>query len=280
MKQITARQVEEAVFQIFLEANYVIAADIEDAVTLSRAQERTDTARSILEQLLENYQISREDQVAICQDCGMALVFAEVGQDVHIEGDFGQAVQQGVRRAYQEGYLRKSVVEEPLFERKNTGDNTPAIIYTTLVPGDTLKLTAVAKGFGSENCSKLRMFLPANTLEEIKAFVVDVVRAAGPNTCPPVIVGVGIGGTMEYAALMAKRATARDLTKRSPDPRYRQLEEALLAEINATGVGPGGFGGHTTALAVNVEYHATHIASIPVAVNLCCHASRHATVVL
>lgn len=280
MKQIFAQQVEHAIYNIFLKANYVISDDIENTVKAFRTQEKSFTARKILEQITENYCIAREERVALCQDCGMALVFAEVGQEVHIEGNFNQAVQKGVRRAYQDGYLRKSVVGEPLFERKNTGDNTPAIIHTTLVSGDSLTLTAVAKGFGSENCSKLRMFLPANTIEEIKEFIVGVVKDAGPNTCPPVIVGVGIGGTLEKAALMAKWATARDLTKQNPDSLYRQLEKEILIAINDTGIGPGGFGGYTTAIAVNIEHYATHIASIPVAVNLCCHASRHATVVL
>lgn len=280
MRTITAQQIEDAVAALFLRANYVISSDIEERVKACRRQETGFTAQNILDQITENYHIAREDSVALCQDCGMALVFAEVGQDVHIEGGFEQAVQQGVRRAYDEGYLRKSVVAEPLFDRKNTGDNTPAIVYTRLVPGSRLKLMAVAKGFGSENCSKVRMFLPANTLEEIRDYIAGVVRDAGPNTCPPVIVGVGIGGTMEKAALMAKHATTRTLTEHNPDPRYAELEQQLLEQINASGIGPGGFGGRTTAIAVNIEHYATHIASIPVAVNLCCHASRHATAIL
>lgn len=280
MRTITAQQIEDAVAALFLRANYVISSDIEERVKACRREETGFTAQNILDQITENYHIAREDSVALCQDCGMALVFAEVGQDVHIEGGFEQAVQQGVRRAYDEGYLRKSVVAEPLFDRKNTGDNTPAIVYTRLVPGSRLKLMAVAKGFGSENCSKVRMFLPANTLEEIRDYIAGVVRDAGPNTCPPVIVGVGIGGTMEKAALMAKHATTRTLTEHNPDPRYAELEQQLLEQINASGIGPGGFGGRTTAIAVNIEHYATHIASVPVAVNLCCHASRHATAIL
>ena len=280
MKEILASQVEQAVYNSFLRTNYVISDDIAAAVQKNQKKEKGFVASQILNQILENYQIAREEKMAICQDCGMALVFVELGQEVHIQGDFGEAVQQGVRRAYTEGNLRKSVVEEPLFQRKNTNDNTPAIVYTKIVPGNTLKLTTVAKGFGSENCSRIRLFLPANTLEEIKAFIVEVVREAGPNTCPPVIVGVGIGGTMEKAAIMAKYATIRSVGSSNPDPRYGKLEEELLKEINTTGIGPGGFGGHTTAIAVNIEYFATHIASVPVAVNLCCHASRHTTVVL
>lgn len=276
MREIEAGIITEAVCRGFLRANYEISEDIRDAVSKGVQVEKNPTAANILSQIEQNYAIAAEERVAICQDCGMAVVFAEIGQEVHINGDFNEAIQEGVRRAYDAGYLRKSVVKDPLFDRSNTGDNTPAIIYTSLVPGDRIRLKTVSKGFGSENCSQIRMFPPAASLDEIKEFIRDVVVKAGPNACPPVIVGVGIGGTMELAALLAKKATARELTLRNEDPKYAALEVELLEMINKTGIGPGGFGGATTALGVNIEWHPTHIASKPVAVNMCCHASRHA----
>jgi fumarate hydratase subunit alpha len=210
----------------------------------------------------------------------MAVVFAEVGQDVHIAGDFEQAVNDGVRSAYSDGYLRKSVVNDPLFDRKNTGDNAPAVLHTRLVPGDTIHLMVTPKGFGSENMSRIKMLAPSEGVEGAIDFVVNAVVKAGPNPCPPVIVGVGIGGTMEMAALIAKRMTARPVGSSHPDPRYAELERTMLTKINASGVGPGGIGGRLTALAVNADHYPTHIAGLPVAVNVCCHCARHAQTTL
>lgn len=276
MKEISAEQIEGAVFEALLSAHFSISPDIEDAVRKAAQREAMPQTRVVLRQIAENYVIAREEALPICQDSGMTMVWAKVGQEVHINGDFEKAVNQGVRRAHQEGYLRASVARDPIFDRSNTGDGTPAIIQTRLVAGDKLRLNVVAKGFGSENCSMMRIFIPATPVEEIKDFIVSVVLNAGGKSCPPVIVGVGIGGTMDKAASLAKQATFRSIDRRNPDARYAALEEELLEMINASGIGPGGFGGRTTALAVNIETFATHIASIPVAVNMCCHASRHA----
>lgn len=280
MKEIKSSIIEELIYSLFLNANYTISDDIFYKIRESAERETSESGKSILNQIFESYQIAREEKIAICQDTGMALVFAEVGQDVHILGDFEKAINKGVARAYREGYLRASVVKDPIFERVNTKDNTPAIIYTKLVVGDTLKLTAVAKGFGSENCSRSRMFLPMASQEEIENFIIDTVLDAGSRSCPPVIVGVGIGGTIDKAALMAKMATARSIDEPNRDSRYAGMEKELLEKLNSKGLGPGGLGGLTTALAVNIEYFPTHIASIPVVVNLCCHASRHASCVI
>ena len=280
MKEIYAHDIEQAVCRLFLEANYIISPDIKAEMERQLKQDGFPLAKATLEQIIQNFQIAEEEKIPLCQDCGMALLFAEIGTDIHIHGDFEAAVNRGVSTAYREGYLRKSVVAEPLFERKNTNDNTPAIIYTKIKPGDQLKLTAVAKGFGSENTSRMKMFIPSNTIEEIEAFVLETVSMAGPSACPPLIVGVGIGGTFDKAALMAKCATFRTVGVHNPDPRYAGLEEKWLADVNRLGIGPAGFGGATTAIAVNIEHYATHIASIPVAVNLCCQASRHAELTL
>lgn len=280
MKEIYESEIEQAVRRLLLQANYIISPDIQSAMEQRLEEDRFPLARTTLKQIVQNYHIAAEEQIPLCQDCGMALVFAEIGTDVHIHGDFEGAVNRGVSAAYREGYLRKSVVEEPLFDRKNTNDNTPAVIYVTLKPGDQLKLTAVAKGFGSENTSRLKMFIPSNTIEDIEAFVLETVSLAGPSACPPMIVGVGIGGTLDKAALMAKQATIRRVGSHNPDARYAALEETWLADINRLGIGPGGFGGAATAIAVNIEHYATHIASIPVAVNLCCQVSRHAELTL
>lgn len=280
MKEISSGQVEKAVYDIVLEANYQISPDIRQAVEKAAAEEETATGRSALGQILENYDIASRDEVAICQDSGMTVIFAQVGQDLHIAGGFVDAVNAGVRKAHTEGCLRASVVAEPLFERKNTKDNTPAVIHTELAPGDKLILTAVAKGFGSENTSRARMFVPANTREEIRDFVVETAAMAGPNACPPVIVGVGVGGTIDMAALLSKRATVRPVGQYHADPRYAALEREWLDAVNETGVGPAGFGGRTTALWLAIDTFPTHIASIPVVVNLCCHASRHASIEL
>ncbi len=281
MRDISAQAVTAEVERLFLLASYCIGSDVEDAVRRFSQDEPSPAGRAALDQILENYQIAREESVAICQDTGMAVVFADIGQDAHItDGDFEEAVQAGVRAAYAGGYLRKSVVHEPLFDRVNTKDNTPAVIHVRIVPGDQIHILVTPKGFGSENMSRVKMLVPADGTEGVKKFIVDTVREAGPNPCPPVIIGVGIGGTMEKAALIAKRMTARAVGSHNDDPRYAALEEELLTLINRTGVGPAGTGGRTTALAVNIDFFPTHIAGLPVAVNVCCHAARHAEGVL
>jgi fumarate hydratase subunit alpha len=276
LKDLTALVIEEAVYDLFLQANFTIGDDIVQAVRECALSEDAGPAQDSLEQIANSYAIAAREGIAICQDTGLAVLFAQIGQDVHITGDFTEAINRGVRRAYRDGYLRASVVDDPLFNRNNTQDNTPAVIHSELVPGDSLHLIALPKGFGSENCSQARMFTPAAPLETIRDFVVDTVRQAGPNTCPPSIVGVGIGGTLEKAALLAKLALARPLREPHPDPRYARLEQDWLDALNALGIGPAGLGGRTTALAVHIDTWPTHIASIPVVVNLCCHAARHA----
>ena len=280
MREISASAIEEAVVRLIYEASYRIGPDIEAAVRRGAEREKSPAARDVLEQILESYQIARDESVAICQDTGMAVFFFEIGQDAHILGPFEEAVNSAVRKAYREGYLRKSVVAEPMFDRVNTGDNTPAVIHTRLVPGNKIHILFTPKGFGSENMSRIRMFPPAAGVEGMKRFVIDTVAEAGPNPCPPVIVGVGVGGTFEQAALMAKRMTARPVGSHNADPRYAALEDELLTEINRLGVGPAGIGGATTALAVNIDYGPTHIAGMPVAVNMCCHCARHAETTL
>ena len=281
MREIDVSRVTEKVKELFLTANYEIGPDIEAAVTGAAAAEPSPTGRAVLCQLCENYQIARQERVAICQDTGMAVLFLDIGQDVHFTGGgFEQAVQEGVRQAYREGYLRKSVVNDPLFDRKNTGDNTPALLYPRIVPGEEVRILVTAKGFGSENMSAVKMCTPSEGEAGVREFIIDTARKAGPNPCPPMILGVGIGGTMEQAALLAKRMTARPVGSQNPDPRYAQLEADCLAAINRLGIGPAGIGGKTTALAVNIAFAPTHIAGMPVAVNICCHAARHAEGVL
>ncbi len=277
LRNISVQQIRETVTELFLDANRYIGNDVTEKIRHCKGIEASPVGRNVLDQLLENYRIAAEDKVPICQDTGMAVVFLDLGQDVHLEGgDFEKAIQEGVREAYQKGYFRKSVVAEPLFNRVNTSDNTPAVIHTRIVPGDRVHILATAKGFGSENMSALKMLVPADGVEGVKNFVLQTVKNAGPNPCPPIIVGIGIGGTFEQAALMAKRMTARPLDEENPDPRYAELEKELLEKINRLGIGPAGIGGNTTALKVNIEYAATHIAGLPVAVNICCHAARHA----
>jgi fumarate hydratase subunit alpha len=239
--------------------------------------EKSPIGVSILGQIVENDTIASEEKIAICQDTGMAILFVELGQDVHIVGGgFEEALQAGVREAYTTGYLRKSIVTDPLFDRINTKDNTPAVIHVSIVPGDRVRILATPKGFGSENMSAVAMLTPGAGVKGVKDFVVETVIKAGPNPCPPIIIGIGIGGTLEKAALIAKKATVRELGMANPDPRYAKLEEELRALVNATGIGPGGLGGTTTALAVHIEHFPTHIAGMPLAVNICCHAARHA----
>ncbi|HWR39675.1 MAG TPA: fumarate hydratase [Patescibacteria group bacterium] len=277
MRTINAAQITEAVAKLAVDCNYYLSPDVYDALVCGRKKEESPLGQTILDQLLENADIARRESVPICQDTGMAVVFLEVGQDVHISGGgLNDAVNAGVLKGYEEGYLRKSVVKEPLFQRNNTGDNTPAIIHTTIVPGDKIKITVAAKGFGSENMSALKMFKPSDGVAAVKKLVVDTVANAGSNPCPPIVIGVGIGGTMEKAALLAKSALVRPLTVRNSHPDYAALETELLELVNATGVGPQGLGGSVTALAVNVEYFPTHIAGLPVAININCHVTRHA----
>jgi len=260
-----------------LEANYVIGRDIYNKLKEAQETEESEVGASILKQLTDNYDIAANERIAICQDTGLAILYVELGQEVRIVGgDFEEAINEGVREAYIDGYLRKSAVADPLFDRVNTKDNTPAIIHLKIVPGDQIKLLITPKGFGSENMSALRMLRPADGVEGVKNFVVETAVNAGPNPCPPIVVGVGIGGTVEKAALMAKKATLRPLGQANPDERYAKLEEEILEEINKSGVGPAGLGGRTTALAVNIDHFPTHIAGLPVVVNICCHAARHA----
>jgi fumarate hydratase subunit alpha len=278
MREISASAIEEAVVRLIYEASYRIGPDIEAAVRQGAEREKSPAARDVLEQILESYQIARDESVAICQDTGMAVLFVEYGDKVCVQnGSFEDAVQQGVREAYEEGYLRKSVVSDPVFDRVNTRDNTPAVIHTKIVSGDRIRFTAGGKGFGSENMSAVKMLTPAYGVEGVKQFILDTVRAAGPNPCPPIVVGVGIGGTFERAAQLAKKATFRAIDTKNPDPRYAALEDELLESINQMGFGPAGLGGKTTALGVNIETSPTHIAGMPVAVNICCHAARHAS---
>lgn len=279
MREINAETITEAVAELAVEANCRLPGDVKERIEQARANEPWPTACGILDKIIENYGIADENFVPICQDTGVCCVFLKIGQDVHITGDLRKAVDEGVRKGYGEGYLRKSVVRDPL-RRVNTGDNTPAMLYTEIVPGDKIELTVAPKGFGSENMSRLAMLKPSDGIEGVKAFILKTVEEAGPNPCPPIVVGVGIGGTFDKAAYMAKKALMRPLTERNTDEFYAALEDELLEKINALGIGPQGFGGKTTALAVNIEWYPTHIAGLPVAVNINCHVTRHKTVVL
>ena len=279
MRTIHASLLTDTIASLCVEANCRLPEDMRRSIENARNEEKWDTARGILDKIIENYNIADEKFVPICQDTGVCCVFLKIGTDVHIEGDLVEAVNEGVRRGYRDGYLRKSVVGDPL-RRVNTGDNTPAMLYTELVPGDKLELTVAPKGFGSENMSKLAMLKPSDGVDGVKDFVVKTVEEAGPNPCPPIVVGVGIGGTFDKAALLAKKALMRSTDERNKDEYYAALEAELLDRINALGIGPQGFGGRTTALAVNIETMPTHIAGLPVAVNINCHVTRHRTVIL
>lgn len=279
MREIDAGQITQVVSRLCIQANRQLPQDMKNQIEACRSQEDWAPAREILDRIVENYQIAGDNDRPICQDTGMACVFLKIGQDVHISGDLRAAVDEGVRRGYAEGFLRKSVVRDPL-DRVNTGDNTPAMLYIDLVPGQEVEITVAPKGFGSENMSQIRMLRPSDGVQGVKDFVRKVVEDAGPNPCPPIVVGVGIGGTFDKAAYLAKRALMRPVDQRSAVPYYAQLEAELLEEINALGIGPQGFGGRTTALAVNIEQCPTHIAGLPVAVNINCHVTRHKTEVL
>lgn len=280
MREIQASAIADAVENLFIDACCNIGKDIEQAIGKSIAKEESPSGKMILNQLLKNINVAREESIPICQDTGMAVVFIELGQDAHIAGGYlYDAVNEGVRRGYDKGCLRKSVVKSPI-DRINTGDNTPAVIHTDIVPGDRIKITAVPKGFGSENMSAVKMLKPSDGIEDIKKFVLDTVASAGANPCPPIILGVGIGGTFEMCALLAKKALLRDPAQRSNDPLLSSLEEDILSEVNNLGIGPQGLGGRVTCLGVNVLSYPTHIAGLPVAVNIQCHASRHKEIIL
>ena len=281
IREINVKEIEDKVAELFVRANQILPCSTCSVISKAKENERTPLAQSILGILEENIEAAKELDVPVCQDTGMAVTFMEVGQDVHfVGGDLESAVDRGVARAYLDGKLRCSVVIDPLYQRKNTDDNTPAVLYTKIVPGDKVKITALPKGFGSENMSAVKMFTPAATEDDIVNFVVETVKNAGANPCPPIVVGVGIGGTFERCALISKQALARELDDRNPDPNYAALEEKMLSRINALDIGPQGFGGDTTALAVKIEKYPTHIAGLPVAVNICCHVYRHEKAVL
>lgn len=280
MRTIKTDEIIENVKEMCIEANHYLTPDMEEALKAAAQSEKAPLGKQILGQLKENLEIAAEEMIPICQDTGMAVLFVEIGQEVHIEGgSLTEALQEGVRRGYTEGFLRKSVVKDPLI-RENTKDNTPAVIHYDLVEGDGMKITVAPKGFGSENMSRIFMLKPADGEEGVKEVILTAVKDAGPNACPPMVVGVGIGGTFEKCALLAKKALTRPVNERSHIPYVKAMEEELLARINQTGIGPGGLGGSTTALAVNINTYPTHIAGLPVAVNICCHVNRHCVRVL
>ena len=277
MRELDVKEITKAVKEMCIEANHFLSPDMKAALSQAENREESPVGKMVLSQLKENLRIAEEEMIPICQDTGMAVVFLSVGQEVHlVGGDLTEAVNEGVRLGYTEGYLRKSVVKDPLI-RENTGDNTPAVIHTEIVPGDRVEVTLAPKGFGSENMSKVFMLKPAEGIEGVKAAVLTAVKDAGPNACPPMVVGVGIGGTFEKCAILAKKALTRPAGEHSDIPYVKELEEELLDRINKTGIGPGGLGGRVTAMAVNVLTYPTHIAGLPVAVNICCHVNRHVT---
>ena len=276
MREIDSSLISEVVARLCIDANYHLPPDMKKQIISSSKEESWETASIILDQIIENFNIADENLQPICQDTGLACVFLSIGQDVHIKGNLEEAVNEGVRKGYSQGYLRKSVVSDPL-NRVNTGDNTPAMIHYDICPGDKIKITVAPKGFGSENMSQIKMLKPSDGIEGVKDFVIKVVEDAGPNPCPPIVVGVGIGGTFDKAAYLAKKALMRPVDQRNSEAFYAELEEELLEKINALGIGPQGFGGKTTALAVNIEKFPTHIAGLPVAVNINCHVTRHMT---
>jgi len=277
MREIRANQIKDKIKELFLKANFYINPELIQRLKKALEKETSPIGKYIFNMIIENNEIASREEVPICQDTGIAVVFMEVGQEVHlVDGDFTEVINRGVKEAYQEGYLRKSVVDDPVFERKNTKTNTPAIIYTDIVPGDKIKLLVMPKGFGSENMSTIAMLKPADGEKEIVDFVVETVKKAGPNPCPPTIIGVGIGGTIDKAMVIAKKAIVRKINQPNKNPKYAALEKEILAKINNLGIGPAGLGGNITCLAVHIDYLPTHIAGLPVAVNVCCHADRHA----
>ncbi len=280
IREISATKISNVIKDLFIESNKILPDDLVCAICSAKEKETNPVASAVLDTMTENLEVAKELNIPICQDTGMAVVFLEIGQDLHIiDGDLTEAVNSGVREGYKEGLLRKSVVSDPL-NRINTEDNTPAIIYTEIVPGDKLKITALPKGFGSENMSSIKMLTPAAGREGVVLSILDIVKSAGSNPCPPMVIGVGIGGDFEQCALLSKKALCRPLTKPNENPFYAEMERELLEKINGLDIGPQGFGGNTTALGVSIEYAPTHIAGLPVAVNIGCHVTRHKTVVI
>lgn len=280
MREIKQEDIIQAVKTLCIETNYQLPQDVRNAIDQASQIEDGQLAKQTLSILKENAKMAQSLSVPICQDTGMACLFVEIGQDVHVQGSLQDALQEGVRQGYQEGYLRKSVVDDPVFDRSNTKDNTPALIRYEIVEGDKLKIIVAPKGFGSENMSQVKMLKPSDGVEGIKDFVLKVVEEAGPNACPPMVIGVGIGGSFDYVTYLAKKAMLRDIGTHHNDLRYQQLEEELLEKINQLGIGPAGYGGKTTALSLNIETYPTHIAGMPVAVSICCHVARHKEVIL
>jgi len=281
VREVAYQDIVEAVAKLAIEACCVQTKDIKEAFAKAQNTEQSPLGKNIINTLIQNGKIAQDNMMPICQDTGMLVVFVNVGQDAHIVGGYLEdAINEGVKKGYTDGYLRKSVVAEPLFERKNTTNNAPAVIHTRIVPGDKVHIQVAPKGFGSENKSILKMLVPADGIQGVKNVFLEAVKLAGPNACPPMVIGVGIGGTMEKAALLAKKAAVREVDSKNPDERYAKLEEELLEMANATGVGPQGLGGTTTAFKVNVEWYPTHIAGLPVAININCHAARHADIEL
>lgn len=281
MNKIKSIKIKDKVKELFLKANYHTNQDLMKLLQQAQKKETSPIGKYVLNMIIENNKIASREEVPICQDTGLAVIFVDVGQEVRlIDGDFVEAINQGVKEAYQEGYLRKSVVDDPVFERKNTKTNTPAIIYTDIVPGDKIKLLVVPKGFGSENMSTIAMLKPADGEKGIIDFVIETVKKAGPNPCPPTIIGVGIGGTIDKAMVIAKKAIIRKIGQSNKNSKYATLEKEILTKINNLGIGPAGLGGYITCLAVHIDYLPTHIAGMPVAVNVCCHAARHAEGIL
>ena len=281
MREIEANQIKDKIKELFLKANFYINPDLTQRLEKALEEENSPIGKHVLQMIIENNKIASREEVPICQDTGLAVVFIELGQEVRlVGGDFIETINQGVKEAYEEGYLRKSVVDDPVFERKNTKTNIPAIIYTDIVPGDKIKFVVMPKGFGSENMSAIAMLKPADGEKEIVDFVVETVKKAGPNPCPPTIIGVGIGGTIDKAMVIAKKAIIRKIGQSNKNSKYATLEREILTKINNSGIGPAGLGGNITSLAVHIDYLPTHIAGMPVAVNVCCHAARHAEGIL
>lgn len=279
MREVDAKDIVAAVRKMCMDANYYLGEDVLAALKKFEKLEESPLGKEILNQIIKNADIAANKQMPLCQDTGLSVIFAEIGQDVHFKGDFNEAIQEGIREGYKDGYLRKSIVVDPL-NRKNTGDNTPAVISITIVPGDKVKLTILPKGGGSENMSRIKMLKPADGEQGVKEFVIETIKIAGGNPCPPLVVGVGIGGSFDRVAQLAKHALIREIGSKHPDPFYARMEDELLEKINNTGVGPQGLGGRTTALAVHIEFAPCHIASLPAAVNTQCHSARHKTVVI
>lgn len=276
MREVSVNTIRDIVKELCIEANYYISNDIKEELINSNNKEKFEIAKEVLSKIIENDDIAKKEDMPICQDTGMACIFLDIGQDVHfIDGNLEEAINEGVRRGYEDGYLRKSIVKDPVLNRVNTNDNTPAIIYYNIVDGDKVKITVSPKGFGSENMSKIAMLKPSDGIEGVKKFILKTVEEAGPNPCPPMVVGVGIGGTFDKVALLAKKALLRPINERNKNEDYAKLEEELLKDINSLGIGPQGFGGLTTALGINIETYPTHIAGMPVAVNISCHVTRH-----